>query len=154
MALIYKKYQNKNAQSRIYGKWLLKPVWIGDAGIEEIADAMQASCTVKRADVLAVLSELGPTMKSLMQQSKRVTIPYLGSFKISINCSKGAQTNEDDATPQKCIKGNRIIYQPVVKKEGKKYVKELCRGLGYQWFNSLLGPKEQITPKEEGNDEP
>ena len=154
MALIYKKYQNKNAQSRIYGKWLLKPVWIGDAGIEEIADAMQASCTVKRADVLAVLSELGPTMKSLMQQSKRVTIPYLGSFKISINCSKGAQTNEDDATPQKCIKGNRIIYQPVVKKEGRKYVKELCRGLGYQWFNSLLGPGEQITPKTEGNDEP
>ena len=94
MSLIYHKYQNKNEDSKAYGKWYARAVVKETANIEEVALKMQDNCTVKRADILAVLSELGPTITDMLQGSKAVRIPYLGTFKLGIS-SEGADSPEN-----------------------------------------------------------
>ena len=90
----YVKYQNKNEESKAYGKWYARVQHQNrEVDLEELATTMQENCTVKRADILAVLSELTPTMKNLLQQGRKVRIPYLGLFKIMIQ-TKGADTPE------------------------------------------------------------
>jgi predicted histone-like DNA-binding protein len=111
MRLIYQKYQNKNEDSKAYGKWYARAVINENVGIDLLATKMQDNCTVKRADILAVLSELGPTMTDLLQDCKRVTIPYLGSFKLGISTT-GADSPEL-FNVKKNVKNVHVIFQPV-----------------------------------------
>ena len=128
MPLFYRKYQNNNRQSKGFGKTYARSVIIETVGIEKIAQAMQDSCTVKRADVLAVLSELGPTVTSLLQESKRVRIPYLGCFKLGIKT-----IGEDD--PEKFnanqnVESVHVIFQPeTMRGEQGRRVKQMVSGV-------------------------
>ena len=133
MMLNYRKYQNKNSESNAYGKWYARAVIRESVGIEEMATKMQDSCTVKRADILAVLSELGPTMRDLLQDSKRVVLPYMGAFKLALT-TEGADSEEEFTA--KNVKGIRVLFQPTtrVAPDGRR-VKDLtdnCRVLEYQ----------------------
>ena len=60
MAQKVQKYMNTNELSKIYGKYLLRPVY-DDRFIttKDLADFIQTQCTVKRSDIKAVLDELG-----------------------------------------------------------------------------------------------
>lgn len=113
MSLFYRKYKNNNKKNRGYGKWYGRAVHVDTVGIEEIARVMQESCTVKHADVLAVLSELGPTMKALLQDSHRVQIPYLGCFKACISTS--GEGDPEKFSILQNLKGTHIVFQPEVK---------------------------------------
>ena len=125
MALKYFKYQNKNDKNeKAYLKWYGRAVYDECVDIERIADMMQENCTVKRADILAVLSELGPTMKKFMEESKSVKLPYLGTFKYGIS-TEGAES-ESDFTAQN-VKKVRVLFQPITSREaGGKTVQEIC----------------------------
>ena len=110
MKLIYQKYQNKNMESKAYCKWYGRVVIKGTVGIEELATKMQDNCTVKRADILAVLSELGPTVRDLLQGSYRVNIPYLGNFKLGMS-TLGADKPENFSV-RTHVKNVHVLYQP------------------------------------------
>lgn len=110
MKLIYQKYQNKNMESKAYCKWYDRVVIKGTVGIEELATKMQDNCTVKRADILAVLSELGPTVRDLLQGSYRVNIPYLGNFKLGMS-TLGADKPENFSV-RTHVKNVHVLYQP------------------------------------------
>ena len=59
MALIFKFRQNKDkTKPKAYKKWFARAVHTETVGIRALADVMQENCTVKRSDILAVLSEL------------------------------------------------------------------------------------------------
>ena len=126
--LFYRKYQNNNPQNSGYGKWYGRVVITETVDIEYLATKMQDNCTVKRADILAVLSELGPTMSDLLKDSKRVRIPYLGCFKLGIKT-----TGEED--PEKFnartnVDNVHVIFQPETKAtEAGKMVKVLVEGV-------------------------
>jgi predicted histone-like DNA-binding protein len=75
-----------------------------------LAEIMQRNCTVKKADILAVLDELVETMRDQMQDSKRVKLDGFGSFKIGIT-SKGARSAKA-FTVQDNIKGMHIVFTP------------------------------------------
>ena len=139
--LKYYKYQNKNAKNvKAFGKWYGRAFIDESVDIEKLAVKMQDNCTVKRADILAVLSELGPTMRDLLQDSKRVVIPYLGAFKLGI-VTTGADTEGEFSS--KNVKGIRVNFQPTVKVEpdGRR-VKEMTAGC-------RVVEHKNITPEEE-----
>lgn len=144
MKLIYQKYQNKNEQSTAYNKWYGRVVINETVGIEQLAARMQDNCTVKRADILAVLSELGPTVRDLLQDSKRVTIPYLGSFKLGISTT-GAES-PSKFTAKDNVKDIHVIFQPEthVTPDGKR-VKELVKDCRLAEDTSYLSPKDENT---------
>lgn len=150
MKLIYQKYQNKNEQSTAYNKWYGRVVINETVGIEQLASRMQDNCTVKRADILAVLSELGPTIRDLLQDSKRVSIPYLGAFKLGITTT-GAETPKK-FTVKENVKGVHVIFQPEthVTVDGKR-VKDLVKDCRLAEDQSYLSPEDEEDENPENN---
>ena len=148
MSLIYQKYQNKNEESKAFGKWYARAIMKGTVGIEELAEKMQDNCTVKRTDILAVLSELGPTMRDIIQDSKRVQIPYLGAFKLGISTS-GADTPENFSV-RKHVKNVHVIFMPLTKISATgTHEKELAKGVVLTEDNDYVSPTTEEEPDEQ-----
>ena len=148
MSLIYHKYQNKNEDSKAYGKWYARTVINQSVNIEELALKMQDNCTVKRADILAVLSELGPTMTEVLQDSKSVKIPYLGTFKLGIS-SEGADTPEK-FNVRKNIKGVHVLFRPETHVEANgTRSQNMTKGVRLVEDNDYTSPKDE---EEQGGD--
>ena len=127
MAVFYKLYQDNRKTAKNRGYWYARAVQTGTVGIDELADEMQANCTVKRADIVAVLSELVETMKRHLQMSHRVKLDRLGAFKIGM-CTKGAPT-VDEFTPANNVKSVHVLFQPETKVEkDKSRVRALLSG--------------------------
>ena len=72
MAVFYKLYQDNRSNSNHNGEWYARAVHTGTVDIDDLAEEMQANCTVKRADIVAVLSELVETMQKHLQMSDTV----------------------------------------------------------------------------------
>jgi predicted histone-like DNA-binding protein len=141
MPLLYRKYKNNNSHNKGYGKWYGQAVHQTTIGIDQIAEQMQASCTVKRSDVLAVLSELGPTMKTLLQNSNRVVIPYLGAFKLGISTIGEADADKFNATQN--VRGTHVVFQPEctidTSSGGRRRVYALTEGVSFKDIETLKG---------------
>jgi predicted histone-like DNA-binding protein len=146
--LLYKKYKNNNSKSKGYGKWYGRAVITETVGIEAVATRMQDNCTVKRADILAVLSELGPTMGDLLKDSKRVQIPYLGHFKLGISTT--GETDDKKFNVRDNVKSVHVIFQPeTYQVEQGKRVKKLIEGVVVSELPTGEKPKNNG-----GNDQP
>ena len=100
-----------------------------------LAAIMQRNCTLKKADIVAVISELIETMADQLQDSKRVKLNGFGSFKIGIR-GEGADSAADFST-SKNIKGLHVLFQPEVKTDGS--------GLRQKTF--ITGCSVQEAPK-------
>ena len=96
---------------------------------------MQRNCTLKKADIVAVISELIETMADQLQDSKRVKLNGFGLFKIGIR-GEGADSAADFST-SKHIKGLHVLFQPEVKTDGS--------GLRQKTF--ITGCSVQEAPK-------
>ena len=115
MAVLFRLSQNKNSKSLEFGKWYARSVMTGTVDTDALATIMQRNCTVKKSDILAVITELIETMQDQLQESKRVKLNGLGTFKISIS-SSGAST-ASDYDVRKDVKSLRVLFQPEVKKD-------------------------------------
>lgn len=113
MAVIYKLYQNNMSNFKNKGKWYARAMHTGTVDIDALADIMQDNCTVKRSDIVAVLSELVETMTTQLQNSMKVKLDRLGTFKLGV-ISSGAET-ASDFSPRKNIVGLRVIFYPETK---------------------------------------
>jgi predicted histone-like DNA-binding protein len=99
---------------------------------------MQANCTVKAADIKAVLTELAETMRIQLQESKRVVLDGIGSFKLGMSCI-GADKAENfnvannvkevyvNYTPESTKE--RIGIDPATGKAKSTFVKDFTRGV-------------------------
>ena len=94
MAVQYRLYQNNNSRSNQYKKWYARAVMIDTVDTDRLAEQIEANCTVKRADVLAVLSELVVVMKQELQNSKRVKLNSFGSFKLALTTGPASTAKE------------------------------------------------------------
>jgi predicted histone-like DNA-binding protein len=128
MTLFVKKYQSKNRKNNSFGKTYARTTMIGTIGIEEMADLLSEMCTVTRHDIVAVLSALGPTMSRQLQQSKRVQLPYLGTFKLGVT-TKGEE-NEEDFDVKHNVKNVHVNFHPETTTNAQgKWVNSLTRGV-------------------------
>lgn len=127
MALMYKLYQNMNKKSPYYENWYGRAVSVGTVTTDQLADTIEANCTVKRADILAVLSELVVTMRNELQNSKRVKIDRLGTFKLAITTSRSATAKGFSVSEN--LRNIRVLFQPELKvgKDGTR-VRSLVNG--------------------------
>jgi predicted histone-like DNA-binding protein len=109
--LNYKIYVNKNKKNqKTYNKFYARAVYLGTTELAGMADKIQANCTVKKSDVLAVLTELAEVMTAELQESKIVKIAGLGSFKLTLKCV-GADCLKDFSA-SKNIKKVNIRFTP------------------------------------------
>lgn len=110
MAVHYRLYQNNNSKSEQYKKWYGRSVSLGTVTTYDLAADIEANCTVKRADILAVLSELVVSMKKELQNSLRVKLDGFGSFKIGLSTTGTDTAKEFNARHN--VKGMRILFLP------------------------------------------
>ncbi len=111
MALKYKMYKSTR-NDKTANKWYARAVHEDTIDLNGLASIMQANCTVKESDILAVLRELVETMTRELQSSKRVKIDGFGTFKIGLS-SKGADTAADFKASTN-ITGTHMLFQPEV----------------------------------------
>lgn len=110
MSVLYRLYQNTNEKSKSNGKWYAKSVMTGVINTTQIADIMQRNCTVKRADILAVIAELIETMRDQLQQSHRVKLDGFGSFKLGLSCKGASSAREFDV--RKHLRNVHVVFTP------------------------------------------
>ena len=81
----------------------------GDINIREMAERIQGSCTVTKADVYAVLVALEDVISESIQKGEIVRLMDIGTLRVGIS-TKGALKEEEfnDAL----IKKTRIIFRP------------------------------------------
>ena len=135
MSVLYRLSKVTSPKAKGYGKWYPRAVITQTVDTEMLATIMQRNCTLKKADIVAVISELIETMADQLQDSKRVKLNGFGSFKIGIR-GEGADSADDFST-SKNIKGLHVLFQPEVKTDGS--------GLRQKTF--ITGCSVQEAPK-------
>ena len=135
MSVFYRLSKVTSPKAKGCGKWYPRAVITQTVDTEMLATIMQRNCTLKKADIVAVISELIETMADQLQDSKRVKLNGFGSFKIGIR-GEGADSAADFSI-SKNIKGLHVLFQPEVKTDGS--------GLRQKTF--ITGCSVQEAPK-------
>ena len=81
----------------------------GDVSLREMAERIQSTCTVTKADVYAVLVSLEDVVKDAIQNGEIVRLGELCTLQVSLS-GKGAVTEEDYDTS--LIKRAKINFRP------------------------------------------
>lgn len=81
----------------------------GDVSLREIAERVQQSCTVTKADVHAVLVALEDVIIDALKGGEIVRLGDLGSLRVSLSC-KGAASEKEFTTSM--IIRSRILFRP------------------------------------------
>ena len=108
-----------------------------------MATRIQASCTVTKADVYAVLVALEDVITDALKGGEIVRLGDLGTFQIGIS-SKGAVTEEDYS--DSLITKARINFRPGTALAG------ILSGLTFQKV-AVKYPKQEDTEEEESGGE-
>ena len=95
----------KSAPPRFYAQAQAR----GSISLREMAERIQATCTVHKSDVYAVLVALEDVITDALKGGEIVRLGDLGSLQIGIS-SKGAVTEEDYS--DSLIKKARINFRP------------------------------------------
>lgn len=102
----------KKVQKKVNGKWYPEAVTVGKpAGTDEVADRLAKISTVSRADVRAVLSELGGVMGDLMKEGRSVKLDGVGSFRYTADTKKQGVDTADEVSAKQ-INGIRVRFVP------------------------------------------
>ena len=115
MSVFYRLHQDQSVGTKRSGKWYARMVPTSCINTRQLAEIMQRNCTVKKSDILAVITELIETMQDQLQNSKRVKLNGFGAFKIGIENSPGGVESADKFDARKDIKGLHVLFQPEVK---------------------------------------
>ena len=110
MPVAYKIVKNNRKSSTTFGKFYGRAVVKDTVDTKLLADVIQRNCTVKRSDVMAILTELVEVMGDQLQAGNRVVLDGFGSFKIGLK-TKPADKAED-FTASKNIKGMHVNFLP------------------------------------------
>lgn len=93
--LTYSVVERKDPQSpEVEGKYYAQAQARGEAGIRELSQRIQQSCTVTRADVMAVLIALEDVVADSLANGEIVRLGELGSLQVSLR-GKGAISPEE-----------------------------------------------------------
>ena len=84
----------------------------GVIGLNELADEIQATSTVTRADILAVLADLENVITKTLRNGKGVKLGDLGSFRPTI---KGSGVEEKADYESNLIRKVNVIFIPSTK---------------------------------------
>ncbi len=138
----YTLYQDNRKNSTTRGMWYGRAKMTGETGLNTLAQRIQRNCTVKRSDVMAVLTELVEVMQDELQAGHKVKLEGFGSFKIGLNTS-GAESAKL-FTVSKNVKGLHVLFQPEVKKsaDGTR-VKTFLSGVQVAEYESYDKPEEE-----------
>lgn len=110
MEVKYRLMKNNNKQSHFFNQFYAKAAITDEVDLNTLAERIQRNCSMKKSDVLAVLTELVEVMKDELQASHAVRINGLGVFKVGIKGNYVAKA--EDFNPAKNIHGYKVNFRP------------------------------------------
>ena len=145
MSVLYRLHQDQSHGTARSGKWYARMVPVVCIDTRALAEIIQRNCTVKKADVMAVIEELVEVMKDQMQDSKRVKLDGFGSFKIGINC-RGARSAKAFTVTDN-IEGLHVVFTPErTHDQAGNRVKQFLHGVKVEEL-----PENKVSKDEEGD---
>ena len=125
MAIFYRLYQNNREGFAGKGKWYARVKVNKVKTMKDIAREIQDIASVRKSDVMAVLTELPDVMNKMLQEGHRVKLDGFGSFKVGLKTSPAATAQE--FTAAKNVKGMRLNFlnEWTVDKNGKRTISML-----------------------------
>ena len=145
MAVNYKMYQDNRKESKTKGKWFARAIHNGVVETKELAAIIERNCSMKKSDVQAVLIELTEVMTDMLQNSMRVKLNGLGSFKIGIS-TRAAESVKEFAL-EKNLKNVHVLFRPEVSvdRSNKARTKSLLTGVELRQAVKNNGTKKTNT---------
>lgn len=128
MAISYVTYQNTRRGGNKL--WYGRAVHHTTIGTDVIAERIQRNCSLKKSDVLAVLTELVEVMNDEMQNSNKVKLNGLGTF--FINLRSGGAIDEAEYNASEYVKGFRVKFLAEGKKSNGQFTRTFLEGIKVQ----------------------
>ncbi len=155
MAVMYRLRQEKNPKSDYKGQWYARAISIDTVNTEALATIMQQNCTVKKSDIVAVISELVEVMKQQLQDSKSVRLDGFGIFRIGLKTKAAPKPEEFNVS--KNVVGTRVLFRPASRiNKDKSHTKFLLDGCRVQELpqNLIEKKKKEAAGKKPGGTTP
>ena len=127
-------YQNNRENFVNRGKWYARVKVNKTKTMKDIAREIQDISSMRKSDVMAVLTELPDVMNKMLQEGHRVKLDGFGSFKIGIKTTPADSVKDFSVT--KNIKSSHILFQPdrLYEANGKKGTRFLASILEFsEW---------------------
>ncbi len=144
MAVLYRKYQENRNTSPNYGKWYGRSVILNTVSTKDLANEISHSTTVTYADVVAVLAETSQALKRHLQNSDKVVLDGIGSFKVGLS-TLPANSSADFSAQN--VKGYHINYAPEIHFVASGQTAEGTKRSGYYVKDLLDGISATEAPK-------
>jgi predicted histone-like DNA-binding protein len=150
MAIFYRKVQNNRTASSTFGQWYGRAVILDVVSTKELAEEISHATTVTYADVLAVLTETSVFMKKHLQNSQKVVLDGIGSFRVGLKTKPAETSAEFDSSK---IAGYHIVYSPE-RNFNVTGVNDKGNRTGFYVKKLLEGVTAKEAPKNDVKDEP
>ena len=148
MAVLYRLYQNNRKNSEFSGKWYARSVMTNTIDTAAIAERIQRNCTVKKSDVVAVLTELVEVMKDELQNSHSIKLDGFGFFRIGLHTAPA--NTAADFSVQENILGARVNFIPQMTGGSQKGSKKTIQFItGVKMKEAPKNAVDTSTPDEE-----
>ncbi len=82
MSVQIKLIKNNIKRSSSYGKYFAKTVSTGEITLRKLAEEACSNCSIKRSDMIAVITELEDMMKHRLADGKTIVIDGIGRFSL------------------------------------------------------------------------
>ena len=133
MPILYTLRQDNRAEGKhnFYGR-VVHP---NQVTLADLSKKIEANCTVKEADVLAVLKELTNVMRDELQNSNVVKLDGFGSFRVSMN-SQGVPDAKDFTVDN--IKRLKVNFLPAghLDTATKKFTRTFLEGVKVKKYSN------------------
>ena len=116
--LLYRLYQNNRKNSEFSGKWYARAVYTNEIDLDGVAELIQRNTTAKKADCLAVLTEMVEVIRDQIQSSHVVNINGLGRFKIGLHTAPA--NTAADFSVQENVLGKHVNFLPEMRGGAQK----------------------------------
>lgn len=117
MAINYKVSRCKNpkgVEGTVY--YSGKAVKSGEYTFDDLANDINNSTTVTKADAMAVLASIKPFITKALLAGQVVVLSDLGRFQVTLQgkCYTSETMQAEDFVPSSMIKGHKVIFRPDV----------------------------------------
>ena len=91
-----------------------KAVKTGDYTFEQLAEDINNSTTVTKADAMAVLASIKPFITKALLAGQSVVLQDLGRFQVTLQgkCYNAETLADKEFKPAEMIKGHKIVFRP------------------------------------------
>lgn len=126
----------KKVKKAINGKWYPQAVTVGKpVTTKDIAQRLSRLSTVSRADVYAVLGNLGQVMADVMAEGKTVKLDGVGTFfYTAVTNGQGVDSREEVSVKQ--IRGVHIRFIPeAVRASNRRIISRPMEARDIEWID-------------------